>query len=110
MEHLQIRIINTNFRPITITGVGGRLMTKDKRRWVLKEVVPANAFVDIPKPDFPVTLKDGDSMTVKLQSVMLPYFWNKEEQLDVFAYDAEGVTYQQTDKKTYNAKFSRYED
>jgi hypothetical protein len=109
-EHVQVRIINTNFRPITIAGVGGHLMERQGRTWILKETIPANTFMDIPKPDFPITLEDGKSITIKLQPVIYPYFWDKETKLEVYVYDVEGITYLQTEKKTYNAKYNRYEE
>jgi hypothetical protein len=110
LEHLQIRIVNTNFRPITITSIGGQLMVRDRYRfrWIIKEGVPANAFMDLPKPDLPITLEDGESLVVKLQQVMSPYFWDKDNKLEVFVHDAEGNTYKQTNTKTYDAKYGRY--
>ena len=84
-------------------------MKKSGFRWVLREQVPENAFLDIPEPNFPITLQDGESTAIKLQPVMHSYFWDSANRLEVYAYDAEGNKYERTDRKTYNAKYNRYE-
>lgn len=48
----QIRIVNTNFRPVTITNIGADLYVRNKILWEWLESVPAGALLDPPRGHF----------------------------------------------------------
>ncbi|HKJ38613.1 MAG TPA: hypothetical protein VJ972_07540 [Anaerolineales bacterium] len=108
-EHFQVKIVNVNFRPITISSVGGVLLEIGKRKRMVTEGIPSSALLDSVESNLPVTLKDGESAVLKLQDGLSSYYTDEEYKLEVFVYDTEGKLHSQTESKIYDPKYNVYQ-
>ena len=99
-ETLQISIVNTGFRPVTVvnsTVVMG------------SETVPHGGFAENP---LPVVLGDGQRVTIPFDRYVSRMWWENRDKFPfkIMIIDAEGNKYEPIgDVRYFNAKYGSYE-
>lgn len=98
-DTLQISIINTGFRPVTVINVTVASST---------EVVPHGGLVSNP---LPVVLEDGERVTIPFDRYFSQMWWENREDFfyKFLVYDAEGNEYEPIGVRYFNAKYGSYE-
>ncbi len=105
--HYQLRIVNINFRKVTIINIGADLYVKKYLFWEFVENVPTGSLLDPPYRDqTPFVLSDGDFVVFKFQGSMTKHFKDKNRKVEVFVDDAEGNQYKINKVRIFNEKFN----
>lgn len=109
VERTQITLINTGIRPITISEISmeENLNQDGKEQW---QSVPRNALFDSGDELFPITLTDGEHITLLLSEVVGPsFFMNSGKNARLKVYDVEGNVYTKFKTRVYNPKWGIYD-
>lgn len=110
-EHYRLVVINTGFRPITITSIQINLVIKKDGKPVGIDPVPAGSMF-MGEDDYkklPNTLKDGEHIVFYLSETLSSTFLpDSEEGIEVYVFDAEGTKYQNDEAKLFNPKYGVY--
>lgn len=100
-ERAQITITNVGHRPITVTEIGME---------VEGERVPRNALFapEVEREPLPVTLGDGEYITLPLSGVIGEIFRKTGMPARVSVYDVEGNVYKRFRTRVYDPKWGHY--
>jgi len=108
-EKVQIIITNSGHRPITLTGMSMATLIGegDEAHW---ETVPQNSLFDYEENSdpFPVTIKDGESISLQLGLVITGYLLSNQMNAKLAIYDSEGKAYSDFETRTFDAKWGAY--
>lgn len=107
--HYQLRIVNINFRKVTIINIGADLYVKKYLLWKFAENIPTGSLLDPPYRDQALfVISDGDFVVFKFQGSMIKYFKDKNCKVEIFVDDAEGNQYKINKVRIFNEKFNRF--
>jgi hypothetical protein len=120
LEDWRLLLINTGIRPVTIMNFSATLYGKREKKhflqkrnkWFPMETVPRNTTsVDDEngnRPEFPVTIKDGETIIIHLSPVLGGYLLSEEVKIEFQVYDVEGNIYKADEYRYFDAKYNRY--
>jgi len=99
-------------RPITITkiGIDIPLNTDQKKTKKYYETVPVSSLFsrENDQPNLPVTLEDGEKLTLQLSDVVNSFLMKGNMNVRIRIIDAEGNIYSKFEKRHYNPKLGEY--
>ena len=108
IERAQITIINIGSRPITISEIGmaENANPNSKGFW---EGIPRNALFDSADEPFPITLTEGEHITLLLSNAVSSIFFDKKQRAKVSVYDVEGKVYTKFKTRIHDPKWGHYD-
>lgn len=108
-ERAQITIINTGHRPITVTEIGMSVYFEQGGRGGYDRV-PRNALFghELEVEPFPVTIRDGESITLPLSPLVSEALLGSRMKAEVTVYDVEGNEYKEFRTRMYDPKWGAY--
>jgi hypothetical protein len=108
-ERAQILITNSGHRSITLTNMTMKTKIKDREgmHW---EAVPQNALYDTANgmSPFPLTIKDGESVSIPLGTVVTDYLLENKLMTNLAIFDSEGNSYTKYEPKILDGKWGGY--
>ena len=106
-ERAQITIVNAGYRPVTIADISARVYYG----WWKWEPIPSCCLFgekDEGSKKFPVTIKDGESVSFLLSSSLSDTILSGQGKLQVTVYDVAGNKYKKLQVKEHDLKWGRY--
>lgn len=108
-DRAQIIVTNSGHRAITLTGLAmeTEIAGEHGKHW---ETVPQNALFDLEsgKAPFPVTIDDGESVTLPLGIVVTEYLSKNKLSANLEIFDSEGHSYTKHKINIYDGKWGGY--
>ena len=107
-EIVQLIIVNSGHRPVTITEIAMAISIKGTDGKEYTEGVPSNALFDPVDPGFPKLISDGQTIIFKLGPVLIGEIMErfiKGGKVYLSVYDAEGNVYTKYERREGNAKW-----
>jgi len=110
-ERVQIVIVNSGHRPITISEISMRILSSNGED-NFGEPIPKNALFDLDKIEKPLPkiIKDGESIILPLSQTISEHLLENNFNVKIFVYDAEGHEFMNFKKRLNNPKWGQYSD
>jgi hypothetical protein len=107
IEQTQLTIVNIGYRPITIADISADIGIKQNGE-IIWDRVPRNTLFNtrIRQDAFPVTLSDGEHITLPL--ILFGDEHLKENLAKISVYDIEGNVYKDFKTREYDPKWGYY--
>lgn len=108
-ERVQIVIVNSGHRPITITEISMRIFSSNGED-DFGEPIPKNALFDLDLLDKPLPqiIKDGESVSLPLSSVISKNLLDNKLKAKINIFDAEGNKFSDFKIRTLDQKWGGY--
>jgi hypothetical protein len=108
IEQVQMIIVNTGHRPVTIVELGVRILIRPLNEPGAGAPIIRENSQNLNPQQLPITLGDGGSYCINLDDEIHPYLINFSEfQPEPFARDAEGREYTTKKIKLFNYRSSK---
>jgi len=95
-NNYSILITNVGHRPITLLGISMDFLPQ--------EYVPMNVIVPRAENPFPVTLTDGQHLTITLSQGLSSEIYDIKENIKITVYDSENRKYSKFKRLSFNEK------